>query len=743
MNALRRTLLVVATSAAALVATTGTSAASSTAPHRSVLVIAAPGLTWEDLAEHDLPNLHALVDESAVANLSLRVERLATQPGDGYATLGAGTRSYGRAAIAGDALEPDEAVGAVGAAGAAAAEFERRTGRPLNGAIGVLAVDEIANDNDEGLFEGEPGRLGDALALAGIDRGVVANADIQPWGSDTTERHREAALALMTSDGLVGCGTVGDALLTDDPAGPFGRRYVVEAAVAAYSACRRDRSVVLVEASELRRAILYEPFVARDHRDARWAAALAATDRLVGELLERAGPDDAVVLVAPAAPASTPRLTVLAVRARRYPPGLLVSATTRQPGYVMLADVTPTIAQLAGAAIDTDELEGRPVTRARRGGSSADRLEFLVDGDAAARFRDRMQPAIAATFITLSSLFAVLVALRFLQPSWRFLPRRVLEWFAIAIIMVPPLTYLAALFPMHEWGATMYSIVVFGGAAVSGALISFLHRRWLLPVIIPFALLLAVVAWSVVALDSRLQLSTVFGDSPIIAGRFSGINNVTFAQICAAAIVLGAMLVHGLSRRPAILALVTLFGAVAVVDVAPMWGADVGGILAGIPAFAIAAALLAGWRIRGRTIVFALLATAGVLAVLGMVDLARDPSDRTHLGRLFERIGADGLPGLTTVVQRKLAQNLRTLTGSIWRFILVPVFVSAVVVAWTRPRPFRALRTRFAPLETMLAGLGVAGLLGYLLNDSGVAIPGIMLALVTPAVGYLLLRTES
>jgi len=707
---------------------------------KTVLVIAVPGLTWEDIAEHEMPNVRALVDTSAVANLSLRIERLATQPGDGYATLGAGTRAYGRAAIAGEAFEPHESLGNVGLAGD---EFRRRTGQDLAGAIGVLGVGEIAADNERGLFEGVAGTLGDALDAAGIERAVVANADVPTAATGTIEHHREAALALMTTDGIVPCGEVSDALLTEDVDGAFGQRYDTDAAVDAYAACRTDRSVVLVEASELRRERLYEAVVSPDTREPRWQAALSATDELVGALLERADPLDAVVLVAPAAPGASARLTVLAVRGPGYGPGLLMSPTTRQPGYVTLVDVGPTIARLAGADVDTEELEGRAATVARRGGSADDRLDFLVDGDAAARFRDRMQLPTATAFITLASLFAVLVALRFLRPSWRFLPRRLLEAFAVSILTLPSLTYLVALAPMHEWGAPVYSLVVFGGSAAIGAAVARLDRRWLVPVIVPLVLLLLVVTASVVLLDSRLQLSTVFGDSPIIAGRFSGINNVTFAQIVAAAILLGAMLVHGLPRRRAIPALLLVFGAVIAVDVAPMWGSDVGGILAGIPALAIAAALLAGWRIRLRTVVLAIVATVAVLGLLGLLDLARDPADRTHLGRLFERIGADGFSGLTTVLNRKFSQNLRTLTGSVWRFILLPVLISAVVVAWTRPRPFRALRERFAPAERMLAAIAIAGLLGYALNDSGVAIPGMMLALVAPTVGYLLLRTET
>jgi hypothetical protein len=53
------------------------------------------------------------------------------------------------------------------------------------------------------------------------------------------------------------------------------------------------------------------------------------------------------------------------------------------------------------------------------------------------------------------------------------------------------------------------------------------------------------------------------------------------------------------------------------------------------------------------------------------------------------------------------------------------------------------VRARFEPIDRTLAAVAIAGVLGYALNDSGIAIPGTMLALLAPVVGYLLLHTEA
>ena len=59
----------------------------------------------------------------------------------------------------------------------------------------------------------------------------------------------------------------------------------------------------------------------------------------------------------------------------------------------------------------------------------------------------------------------------------------------------------------------------------------------------PTRVILLVIVVNVALLGSSLQLGAVFGDSAIVAGRFSGVNNVMFAQVMVAAIALAAIIV--------------------------------------------------------------------------------------------------------------------------------------------------------------------------------------------------------
>ena len=226
----------------------------------------------------------------------------------------------------------------------------------------------------------------------------------------------------------------------------------------------------------------------------------------------------------------------------------------------------------------------------------------------------------------------------------------------------------------------------------------------------------------------------MFGDSAIIAGRFSGVNNVMFAQVMVSAIGLAAFIVTRWPGRRGRIAMVVLLVATVGVVAIPMWGADVGGTLAAIPTLALVGARLGGWRVRWRTLVLWGAAAVAVVVALGLLDMARSTADQSHLGRLFERFESEGFDGLWTVVERKIAVNVRSLQGSVWRFILGPVIIAAVVTAWRAPGRFRALAERLPAVPAVLPGIVVGLVLGYALNDSGIAVPGMMLAVMVPAV---------
>jgi hypothetical protein len=235
-----------------------------------------------------------------------------------------------------------------------------------------------------------------------------------------------------------------------------------------------------------------------------------------------------------------------------------------------------------------------------------------------------------------------------------------------------------------------------------------------------------------VAVGGPLQLNGVFGHSPLVAGRFYGLSNPGYTILFAAALlgVTGLAELRGHRVLPAwgIVALVLLLPLIGL----PSTGADIGGLLAGIPAVGVAIALGRGARIRWRTVL--VLAAAAVIVTLGLsfVDLLRPPEARTHLGRFAELLVGHDSSQLATVFERKGAASLNSLTVTRWTYF-IPVGIAVLVLLLLRPRGI--LRDVLPGRPLLRAGLWgtlITGILGFAVNDSGVSIPALALAFTVP-----------
>ena len=162
---------------------------------------------------------------------------------------------------------------------------------------------------------------------------------------------------------------------------------------------------------------------------------------------------------------------------------------------------------------------------------------------------------------------------------------------------------------------------------------------------------------------------------------------------------------------------------------APAFGSDVGGTLAIVPAFAGLLTVMAGRRLRLWRSVLVGLSTIGVVTALAFVDRSRAPSSRTHLGRfLDELIDGDGW----LIIRRKLHGNLSILTSSFWSIVLVVVVAGTVAGAWRRRERLVAVLDGHPVVRPFLTGFAIVAVLGFALNDSGLAVPAVMCNVAVP-----------
>ncbi|HEY8545347.1 MAG TPA: hypothetical protein VIL36_09885 [Acidimicrobiales bacterium] len=706
-------------------------------PVDRVLVFSLPGVAWEDVRRYDMPNLEAFIEDAAIGDISTRIGRSAARLTDAYLSMGAGTRAIAPEIDVAVALEPDEPYGGV----PASEILRRRLGFMPNG-IGYLPIGNAIDRNDDSPYGADVGLLGQQLAEAGIARAVVANADAgegfvsedpPPDGAYA----RSAATMLMGDDGVVPDGKVSRGLLADDPNAPFGRRLDHEAVLGALDMewNTTGRAVVLVEASDISRAAAYRPRATPSQaRDLR-AQAIIDADVLLGEVLARTDPDrDAVLVVSPVAPAGSPALALVGLRAPGVEPGLLQSATTRRDGYVHLADVAPTILTLLGEE-PPDDIEGRSFQVG--GGATDGRVDRLVDETDAAGFRDAMVPLL----VTLISTWTAVLVLA----TWQRhrLGRRAPEVLAAAAFValgVVPATFLMGRFGFTDGQAVPYLAVLLGIAAAFGGVAYLVDRaRPGLGALVAVGTIVVLVGADVL-LGAPLQLNTVFGYSVAVAGRFTGLGNLAFAVFGSATIVLAALIVdrHG---RAGLRAAFALLAGVIVVEGLPMLGADVGGVVAMVPAFGVTALLLADRRVTGRVFVLLVGVSGAVLLAFAFVDAARPAGSQTHLARLAQHLVAGRFGAFTDTLTRRWTASFGGAETAAWGLVWTLLAGSALyvtLVAFGRAGPEAPRRT--GPWVAAAGGLAVLSTVGLVANDSSVAVPATMLIVVVPVIVLQVLR---
>ncbi|MEO6204187.1 MAG: hypothetical protein ABIO67_02215 [Mycobacteriales bacterium] len=440
------------------------------------------------------------------------------------------------------------------------------------------------------------------------------------------------------------------------------------------------------------------------------AVGLRDGDVLLGSELRGRAPSTVVLVVGlPDAADGVPHLHVAMAIGPGFGPGGLVSPSTRRTPYVQLVDVAPTVLALLGKARPASMI-GEPWNTSGQPPS----LTALRDADLKAQGqRDVTVPF----FVVLCGLQLALLAPLLRRRRWR-----AAEVVALAGTTAVGASYLANLVPW--WRADQPLLQMLGvTAAVTVALtaVTLMGRGLLARAGIACALVAAVLVGDLLT-GATLQLSSVAGYSPLVAGRFAGIGNVAFGVLAASALLAAAS-----TRRPALAALTAL---VVVVDGAPQWGSDVGGVLALVPAYAVLVLLLSGRTASLAKVALAALAGVAVVTAFGVADHARPAAERTHLGRFVGQV-LDGTAG--DVLHRKAAANLSLLFHSPVTALL-PVVVLALVVVVLRP-PSR-LRTVFDRSPAWRAGmlsLATAAGLGFVLNDSGSAVVALAIVVALPA----------
>ncbi len=442
-------------------------------------------------------------------------------------------------------------------------------------------------------------------------------------------------------------------------------------------------------------------------------------DRLVAALAADAG-TVLVVGLSEAPGDDEAGLHVAIAHGPAFGPGALRSASTRRAPYVQLVDVAPTVLDLL--AVERPASMTGQLWRSVGEQPSPDEL-----ADVALQAREHKRATVPFFVVLLGVELLLVVGL-----LWR---RRteLAELVALGGVAALGATYLANLVPWWRSPAPLLTllavVLVLSTAVVALARSAVVPRGVAGPAGVVCGFTAAVVVVDLVT-SAHLQISSVAGYSPLVAGRFAGLGNVAFG-VLAAAVLLAAATAKGW---------VWLIGIAVVLAVgAPPWGSDVGGVLALVPALVLLALLLSGRRVTPVTVLGAGSAGVAVVTAFALADFSRPEQDRTHLGRFVQDV-ADGTAG--TLLRRKAEAVLDLLFASPLTALLPVVVAAAVYLVVRPPRPLAEALDQAPAWRAGLLATGLASAIGFAVNDSGAAVPAMALTVVVPATLAVVLRAR-
>lgn len=695
-----------------------------------VVLVGVTGLRWDDLGVLTTPALWELSREGSVGVVATRTVRSRNCPADGWITVSAGNRAADTVAddrscrALRDPGESGEVPGWADYVAAADAEsygarpgmlgdLVRRTGTTASG-IGPGAA--IALATSDGVPAGTHERVpADARALtravraaADADLLVVDAGVIRDPGHATVPRAPSTSPPVVPEDDIPGLGAPDD--LPD--------------------------SESIVEPSRVEQAV--------------------TVDARIGAVLDGLAGRDATVLVVSLASSSRATLQLAVATGPRtlgppYQRSMLTSGSTRQTGVVQVTDVTPTLLSLLMLEDDAPVLPGAHLVPAAGAATAGERIAELLDVQQEATAIGRVAGIFSASLaLGQAALFVAAAVVLVLRGRVDRGPLRValhvLKVAALALGAAPVSSFLVGLVPWWRadrveagyWLTLLAWVTVITAAALAGPW----RRNVLGPAGVVAAVTVVTLAVDAVT-GSHLVIDSPLGAHRLVAARFYGMSNPAFALITAAGVLVALVVADRLlrtgRRRLAVAAVVAIGAVVVVVDGAPAWGADFGGPPAIILAFAMLAVAASGRRVSWRLVLA--IGAAGAVVVLGfaVLDWMRPAGDRTHLGR-FVATALDG--GLWDVVWRKLSVNLRVLTS--WRYLVLAVggvALTWLVLAGPRARrggllgagsPLAGLQREVPLLRPAVAATGAALTVGFLMNDSGIVVPAMGIAVAVP-----------
>jgi hypothetical protein len=463
------------------------------------------------------------------------------------------------------------------------------------------------------------------------------------------------------------------------------------------------------------------------------AAAVQAKDAEL-TTIDAALPPDTILLVASPGALDKAQLGVVVVDGPGFQDGQLNADSTRQPGVVVITDLTPSVLGWLGKPSTTS------VTRGDRGSLAAAIKGFTGRETAEQVWTSSHSPFFwAYTLVDAGVLAAIgLISWGATEDRRR---RRARAWriagvFAAAL---PVGTFLANLVPWQQLAHPalwLYGVSIVIGAIVGLAALKIGKRDPLAPFGL-ICLFTVLVLGIDVMTGSRLQLETPFGLSLLEAGRFYGIGNEALGIYGIAALAGAGWLALTLlpDRRKALIAVSVVAVFTVFASGWPGFGGKAGGTIALVPCFLVLLLVVGGLKLTWRRALAIAVSGLVLLAIFGLINHFFPATGSSDIGS-FTGGALHGKSSSGDLLLRKIHSNIGSLAVNAFSPLSPVALVLTALMLW-RPAWFRIetvprAYAREPLLATILGVMWLMAVLGWFANDSGVIVPAAAMPFALP-----------
>jgi hypothetical protein len=690
-------------------------AGSNATVQKPILIIIVDKLDGIELFHSDLPSIKKLITTSACGLMNIRSSSGYTDSGSGYLSLGAGSRATATG-------QPG------GAFGTGQSLNNGKAGSYINWSLGIpltsrsdksMVVPEIGWILNQAHLEDHPvipGRLGSVFQRQGWRTCLIGNID------SPEQKNRPGGLLLMNQNGLIDEGNISTSLNEKDPNFPYLYRDNVSTIITELHDRLAERKVIAIDFGDFARLDLYREqmsptlyYQAKQHTWERF-------NFLMQKILQLGTPEKfTMVLISPSISkegiAYKNLLAPIVIYSREYPPGLLVSGTTRWPGLVANIDLLPTLASIARLN-NSNSFAGKTIKCIPMSDSIA-KLRHL--NEQLIMINANQRPMLdwylgIISFCWIVGWFSIVYLKK----------RRIGDWLISGVTAIPFTLIILPLFPANSWQV----------AGLLGVTLILTAILTLLKAVDTRILILSGLIWMALMIDQlfgwHLIRFSALGYNAMAGSRYYGLGNEYLGILLAVALLFTHLLTRKTTYKwPATIILgLTIF-----ILSWPQFGAKFGGILAGTAGFAYYLAKLYHLKLTSSKLWLSLLGCCLVLLSIGWWDSMRPSDSQTHIGRFLHLFFSKDFGQIGQIIVRKTIMNLKLTIFSPWIRIILLALALGILNRWL------TAKNMIQPEDTLVwQSILVAGLAAYLLNDAGVLAFATCLAY---AFSFILLKNKS